>query len=72
MPKSSRMTMTPEIEFSAQVPGDTPALVCLSCGNTMRHVRTIPKLGVRPKRLVFVCPSCQGMGDALTQAGRIF
>jgi hypothetical protein len=64
MPKSSCMPTTPAIEHSSQVPGDAPALVCLSCGNTMKHVRTIPKLGVRPKRLVFVCPSCQGIGTA--------
>jgi hypothetical protein len=32
--------------------------VCLSCGNTMKPVRTILKLGVNPELLVFVCPSC--------------
>jgi predicted RNA-binding Zn-ribbon protein involved in translation (DUF1610 family) len=38
---------------------NAPTLVCPYCGDTMKHVRTIPKLGVRPERLVFVCPSCK-------------
>jgi hypothetical protein len=42
-------------------PAGTPAIVCLSCGDTMKHFRTIAKLGVRPKRLIFVCPSCKGV-----------
>jgi hypothetical protein len=36
--------------------------VCLSCGDTMKHFRTISKLGVRREQLIFVCPSCKG-GD---------
>jgi len=25
----------------------------------MEHLRTLPKLGVRPEKLIFVCPSCK-------------
>jgi hypothetical protein len=25
----------------------------------MKHLRTIPKLGVRLEKLIFVCPSCK-------------
>ena len=35
---------TPAIERSPPVPGNTPTLVCLSCGDTMEHLRTIPNL----------------------------
>jgi hypothetical protein len=27
----------------------------------MKHSRTISKLGVRPARLIFVCPSCKAV-----------
>jgi len=37
----------------------TRTLVCASCGDTMEHLRTLPKLGVRPEKLIFVCPSCK-------------
>ncbi len=50
---------TPAIERSPPVPGNTPMLLCLSCGDTMQHLRTIPKLGVRREKLIFVCPSCK-------------
>jgi hypothetical protein len=36
-------------------------LVCLSCGDDMRHMRTIPRLGVLPDLFVFSCPSCRSM-----------
>ena len=36
-------------------------MVCLCCGDTMKHFRTIAKLGVRPKQYMFVCPSCKGV-----------
>jgi hypothetical protein len=39
----------------------TRTIVCLSCGDTMKHLRTIAKLGVSPERLIFVCPSCKGV-----------
>ncbi len=53
---------THAIERSPLIPDNTPTLVCLSCGDTMKHLRTIPKLGVRPETLIFVCPSCKGVG----------
>ena len=36
-----------------------PLLICPSCGDTMQHVRTIPKLGARLEQFIFVCPSCE-------------
>jgi len=50
---------TPTIERSPAVRDSTPTIVCFSCGDTMKHFRTIPKLGVRPEQLIFVCPSCK-------------
>ena len=50
---------TPAIERSPPVPGNTPTIVCVSCGDAMDLVRTIPKLGVRPEKLIFHCPSCK-------------
>jgi hypothetical protein len=47
------------IERSRPVPDSTRILVCPSCGDTMKHLRTISKLGVRPEKLIFVCPSCK-------------
>ena len=40
-------------------PDDTPTLICPSCDDTMKHVRTIPKSGVRLEQFIFVCPSCE-------------
>jgi hypothetical protein len=51
-----------KIEHSPREPDRTPAMVCQCCGDTMRHSRTIPKLGVLPELLVFVCPSCREVG----------
>jgi len=51
---------TPAIERSPPVPRNTPTIVCLSCGDTMKYLRTIPKLGARREKLIFVCPSCKG------------
>ena len=51
---------TPAIERSPPVPGNTSTIVCLSCGDTMKYLRTIPKLGARRETLIFVCPSCKG------------
>ena len=48
-------------ERSPPVPTTMPTIVCLSCGDTMKHFRTISKLGVRWERLLFVCPSCKGV-----------
>ena len=36
-------------------------MLCLSCGDTMKHLRTIEKLGVRPQQFIFACPSCKGV-----------
>ena len=51
---------TPIIERPQRVPDRTRTNLCLSCGDTMRHLRTVPRLGVLPELLVFVCPSCKG------------
>jgi hypothetical protein len=48
------------IECPPLVPDNTtPLLICPSCGDTMQHVRTIPKLGARLEQFIFVCPSCE-------------
>ena len=49
------------IERSPFVPDRGPTIVCRSCGDTMKHFRTISKLGVRREQLMFVCPSCKGV-----------
>ena len=36
-------------------------MLCLSCGDTMKHSRTIAQLRVRPQQFIFVCPSCKGI-----------
>ena len=53
--------LIPAIEHSNRVPDSTRTIVCLSCGDTMKHLRTLPKLGVRLEKLIFVCPSCKGV-----------
>jgi len=51
---------TPVIKRSPpKIPNNPPTLACLSCGDAMELVRTIPKLGVLPELLVFHCPSCK-------------
>jgi hypothetical protein len=40
------------------VSSDDMGLVCLVCGDTMKQVRTIPRLGLLRQLAVFVCPSC--------------
>jgi hypothetical protein len=52
---------TPANERSPPIPDRTLTIVCRCCGDTMKHFRTIEKLGVRPSRLIFVCPSCKGV-----------
>jgi hypothetical protein len=42
-------------------PTEMPTMLCHSCGDTMKHFRTIAELGVRPKQFIFVCPSCKGV-----------
>jgi hypothetical protein len=48
------------IECSPLGPDNTRVLICPSCGDTMKHLRTIPKLGARLEQFIFVCPSCEG------------
>jgi len=50
----------PAVECSPLVPDNTPVLICPSCGDTMKHLRTIPKLGTRLEQFIFVGPSCEG------------
>jgi hypothetical protein len=54
-------SLTPAIERLPAVPDGTPTMLCLCCGDTMKHLRTIAELGVRPKQFIFVCPSCKGV-----------
>jgi predicted RNA-binding Zn-ribbon protein involved in translation (DUF1610 family) len=49
------------VERSPPHPTEPPTMVCPSCGDTMKHVRTIAKLGVRSEQLIFVCPSCNAV-----------
>jgi hypothetical protein len=58
MPHFRYTPSTPVIKRAPAVIDDTPTLVCLSCGDTKKPIRTILKLGVYPDMLVFVCPSC--------------
>jgi hypothetical protein len=52
---------TPAIERSPPVADRGETIVCLSCGDTMKHFRTISRLGVRPEQFMFLCPSCKGV-----------
>ena len=55
-------TLSPSaVECSSRYPAGLPTMVCLSCGDTMKHFRTIFKFGMRPERLIFVCPSCKAV-----------
>jgi hypothetical protein len=49
----------PAIECSPLVPDNMPVLICPSCGDTMKHLRTIPKLGAGLEQFMLVCPSCE-------------
>ena len=49
------------IERSHLVPDTGPTIVCRSCGDTMKHFRTIARLGVRLEQFMFRCPSCKGV-----------
>jgi hypothetical protein len=52
---------TPAIELLPRIRDRTPTMLCLSCGDTMKHVRTIAELGLRPRQFIFACPSCKGI-----------
>jgi hypothetical protein len=60
-------------ERSHLVPDSTRTLVCPSCGDTMRHLRTIPQFGVRLEKLIFVCPSCKEVDtkELISAAGNL-
>jgi hypothetical protein len=49
------------VDRSRPAPGGTRTILCPACGDTMEHLRTISKRGVRPEKLIFVCPSCKGV-----------
>ena len=49
------------IERSPLVSDKGRTIVCHSCGDTMRHFRTISRFGVRPEQFMFRCPSCKGV-----------
>jgi hypothetical protein len=51
----------PAIARSPLVPDRGLTIVCRTCGDTMKHFRTITRLGVRPEKLMFRCPSCKGV-----------
>jgi hypothetical protein len=59
MPKSVDTRSTLAVEHRPPVPDRTPTILCLACGDTMKPRRIIPKLGLRPELLIFVCPSCK-------------
>jgi predicted amidophosphoribosyltransferase len=63
--------LVPAIEWSAHVPDNTPVLICPSCGDTMQHLRTIPKLGARLEQFIFVCPSCEQVETKEVKLGGI-
>ncbi len=52
----------PVIEWPPLVPDNAPVLICPSCGDTMQHFRTIPKVRTRSEQFIFVCPSCDEVG----------
>ncbi len=57
-------TYTPSartVERLPRVPDRTPTMLCVSCGDTMKHVRTIERLGMGSQQFIFVCPSCEGV-----------
>lgn len=43
------------------LPDSPRTIVCICCGDTMNHLRTLPKYGIRAEKLIFVCPSCKGV-----------
>ena len=63
--------LVPAIGWSAHVPDNTPVLICPSCGDTMQHLRTIPKLGARLEQFIFVCPSCEQVETKEVKLGGI-
>ena len=58
---SNNKPATPAIARSPMVPDRGPTIVCRTCGDNMKHFRTISRLGVRPEKFMFRCPSCKGV-----------
>jgi hypothetical protein len=58
---ASKHAPNPAIERPPPVPDSTPTIVCFSRGDTMKHFRTISRLGVRPEQLIFFYPSCKAV-----------
>ena len=61
MPRYTHTPSTPVIERLPRIIDRTPTMLCICCGDTMKHSGTVARLGVRPKRFIFVCPSCSGV-----------
>jgi hypothetical protein len=51
----------PVIEHPHRALDSTRTIVCLSCGDAMKHLHTLVRLGVRREKLIFVCPFCKGV-----------
>jgi hypothetical protein len=51
--------LNPSSDRLAAIPVSKQTLVCPTCGDTMKHLRTLAKFGVRREKLMFVCPSCK-------------
>ena len=63
MPHYTHTPLAPAIERLAPVSDTALTMLCVTCGDTMRHYRTIAKLGMRPEQHIFVCPSCKGVDN---------
>jgi hypothetical protein len=61
MPNYTHTPSTPAIERLPRILESTPTMLCLSCGDTMKHSRTIAQLRARAQQFIFVCPSCNGI-----------
>ena len=63
VPYDTHTPLAPTIERLPPVPDTTLTMLCVSCGDTMQHVRTIAKPGMRPEQHIFVCPSCKAVDN---------
>ena len=63
VPHYTHTPLVPAIERLPPVRDTALTMLCVSCGDTMRHFRTIAKLEMRPEQLIFVCPSCKGVDN---------
>jgi hypothetical protein len=70
MPKYNDVTSAQTIEYPAQELDSTPGLVCQSCGDTMKHSRTIPEAWSTAAVAGFGLPFLQGgCGCAIQKEG---